>query len=551
MQGFKEGQENLARAAGKGCSTPPNPPAESIFLSEWLAGNRPPNQLPISAVCNSHCIFCSNRLNPFPVATGLFRDMADIKHQLSLMPAHRDPIRMSDSLPGRIAEGEAFLHPKFFEILSLIRHKFIGNTLCFTTNASMLDEPFLKKLAAYRPIELTVSLHSTQPALWARIFRKTEKEADVAFRALDLIRKYHMELKGTIVPLPAICGWEDIEKTYGTFVEHGATSMIMYWPGYTVCSEPGVVKDVACPLEEFTGFAEKMRAKFKVPLFAFPEMKASLILPVKRVMALTLRGNGKTLGGPFRKVLWLTSEAAYARLQATVALHAPSFPNQHHVVMVPNRTYGGNIMVAGLLMVDDFIAAGKKALEESPGAELILVPRTPFDWLSRDLQRRPAHDIRDALGIPVWLVNDIGAVDPLLDRLFFRETPSGFTPLQEAMNRFNAVFQDEKSVEGSLDLVDAYPIRTSWGDLAREDLKARVLSERLRMPPMVRPLFQGFEMLGASRGLCIERWPTKDETITYRKWTFMAKREQTWRIQEIVQGEDEDMMKDEAVSPKM
>jgi hypothetical protein len=304
-----------------------------------------------------------------------------------------------------------------------------------------------------------------------------------------------------------------------------------------------VVKDVACPLEEFTGFAEKMRAKFKVPLFAFPEMKASLILPVKRVMALTLRGNGKTLGGPFRKVLWLTSEAAYARLQATVALHAPSFPNQHHVVMVPNRTYGGNIMVAGLLMVDDFIAAGKKALEESPGAELILVPRTPFDWLSRDLQRRPAHDIRDALGIPVWLVNDVGAVDPLLDRLFFRETPSGFTPLQEAMNRFNAVFQDEKSVEGSLDLVDAYPIRTSWGDLAREDLKARVLSERLRMPSMVRPLFQGFEMLGASRGLCIERWPTKDETITYRKWTFMAKREQGWRIQEIVQGEDEDMMK--------
>jgi wyosine [tRNA(Phe)-imidazoG37] synthetase (radical SAM superfamily) len=540
-----ENTSDLGTTSGNTCAAPEPLSAESIFLSEWLAGNRPPNQLPVSAVCNSHCIFCSNRLNPFPVATGIFRDMADIKLQLSLMPAHRDPIRMSDSLPGRIAEGEAFLHPKFFDILSLVRHKFIGNTLCFTTNASMLDEAFLKKLAGYRPMEITVSLHSTQPEVWARIFRKSEKDAHTALQALDLIRKYRMELKGTIVPLPAICGWEDIEKTYSTFIEHGATSMIMYWPGYTVCSQPDVVQDVACSLDEFSGFAEKMRERYKVPLFAFPEMKAPLALPVKRIMALTLRGNGKTLGGPFRKVLWLASEAAYERLQAMVAHHAPSFPNQHHVIPVPNRTYGGNIMVAGLLMVQDFIEAGKKALEGWPGAELILVPRTPFDWLSRDLQRRPAHGIRDALGIPVWLVNEMGAVDPLLDRLFFRETASGFAPLQEAMNRFNTVFQDDKVLDGSLDLIDAYPVRTSWGDLAREDMKGRLLTERQRMPPGVRPLFQGFEMLGASRGLCIERWPTKDEVITYRKWTFLVKREGGWRIQEIVHGDDEDMIRGE------
>jgi hypothetical protein len=139
----------------------------------------------------------------------------------------------------------------------------------------------------------------------------------------------------------------------------------------------------------------------------------------------------------------------------------------------------------------------------------------------------------------------MGAIDPLLDRLFFRETPSGFTPLQEAMNRFNAVFQDEKGMEASLDLVDAFPVKTSWGNLAREDLTARLMSERLRIPPPGRPLFQGFEMLGTGRGLCIERWPTRDETITYRKWTFLEKRETGWRIREIVTGEDEDLMKGE------
>jgi len=544
MQGPVKDTSVQAQVTGEGCTVPEPLPEESIFLTEWLAGGRPQNQLPISAVCNSRCIFCSNRLNPFPIATGLFRDIEDVRLQLSLMPFHPQPIRMSDSLPGRIAEGEAFLHPRFFEILTLVRRKYVGNPLSFTTNASMLDEPFLRQLARFRPVQINVSLHSTQMDRWVQIFGKTGKEAETAIRALPLIRKYRMELQGTIVPLPAICGWEDLEQTYAYFVEHGATSLILYWPGYTVCTPPEVVRQVACPLVEFTTFAERMRARFPtVPLSAFPEMKAPLPLPVKRIMAQTLRGNLKASGGPFARVLWLTSVAAYPRLEAAVASHAPSFPNQHRVVPVPNRTYGGNIMAAGLMMVQDLVDAGRQALEGWPEADLVLVPRTPFDRLNRDLKKRPAHEVADALGRSVWLVDEAGAVDPLLDRLFFRETASGFSPLQEAMNRFNTVYQDEKALDGSLDLVDAYPVRTSWGDLTREELKGRLLQERQRIPHGQRPLFQGFEMLGASRGLCIERWPTQDEVVTYRKWTFLVKREAGWRIQEIVQGEDEDMIR--------
>jgi hypothetical protein len=99
------------------------------FVLEWFAGNRPANQLPISAVCNCHCLFCSNHLNPFPVVGGVFRDLEDIKLQLCSMVANDDPIRLSDSLPGRISEGEALLHPRLFEILELVRRKFFYNTL--------------------------------------------------------------------------------------------------------------------------------------------------------------------------------------------------------------------------------------------------------------------------------------------------------------------------------------------------------------------------------------------------------------------------------------
>ena len=160
-----------APSAKCGASTPTD--GDSIFFREWLASGRPLNQLPISAVCNSRCIFCSNDLNPFPVARGLFRDVEDVKLQLALMDEHyREPIRLSDSLPGRIAEGEAFLHPQFFEILRLIRRKFPTNLLCFTTNGSMLDEAFVNELSRYRPIEITLSMHSTKTRSVGRDIRE-------------------------------------------------------------------------------------------------------------------------------------------------------------------------------------------------------------------------------------------------------------------------------------------------------------------------------------------------------------------------------------------
>jgi hypothetical protein len=450
---------------------------------------------------------------------------------------------MSDSLPGRIAEGEAFLHPRFFEILEIVRRKYLKNTLCFTTNASMLEEPFLKKLARFRPVQIMVSMHSTKPDLWARIFGRKESEAVRAVQSLDLIKKYRMEVEGTIVPLPGICGWDDIAETYAHFASHGAKSMILYWPGYTVCTPEKVVQEIACSLDEFTAFAERMKSQYPVPLMAFPDMKTPLDLPVKRIMANTLRGNLKARGGPYRTVVWLTSQAAFARLQEMVARNGTAVPNRHHVVPVPNRTYGGNIMVAGLLMVPDFIEAGRQALETWPDTELLLVPKMPFDNLCRDLQKHPAYAISEELHIPVWLVNEAGGFIPLLDRLFLGGERQEGTSLQETMNSFNAVYRDESAMEKSLDLMDGFPLRTSRGDLTREELREELTRERKRIPAGKKHLVQGFQVLDATRGLCIEEWPTGDEAITFRKWTYLVRRSPRWRISEITWGEDLDAMK--------
>jgi hypothetical protein len=401
------------------------------FMSEWLAGGQPPNQLPISAVCNSHCLFCSNHLNPFPVAGGFFRDLEDTRLQLCAMSAHDDPIRLSDSLPGRISEGEALLHPHLFRILEMVRRKFFYNTLCFTTNASMLDSAFLRKLSGYKPIEINVSLHSVEPALWARIFGQDIRRAELAISSLSLIREHKMDLIGTIIPLPRICGWDGIEETYAHVISQGAKSMILYWPGHTRRTRPEVVADLECSLTEFTDFSERMKAAHGVPLIPHPDMVSPLHIRVETILAKTLKGNPKNRGGAYREVVWLSSTAAFCRLESLVKEKTRSAPNLHHVEPVENGTYGGNIMAAGLLMVEDFIRTGKKALEQWPDADLFLIPRVPFDALLRDLEGTPACRISEELNRPVWLVDAHGGIDPLLSTRLVTRRSSTHAPLQQ------------------------------------------------------------------------------------------------------------------------
>jgi len=507
----------------------------SPFMSEWLAGGQPLNQLPISAVCNSRCLFCSNHLNPFPVAGGFFRDIEDIKLQLCAMSANDDPIRMSDSLPGRISEGEALLHPQLFEILELVRRKFFYNTLCFTTNATMLDPVFLKRLSAFRPIELTVSLHSLEPAFWARIFGQDLKRAETAISSLPLIRAHRMDLIGTIVPLPKICGWDDLERTYAHFVFQGASSMILYWPGHTKRTRPEVAADLECSLPEFTDFAERMKTAYRVPLICHPDMVAPLEVRVETIIAKTLKGNPKNRGGDYREVVWLSSAAAFCRLEPLVKEKARSAPNLHHVEPVENGTYGGNIMAAGLLMVEDFIRTGKKALEQWPDADLFLIPRVPFDSLLHDLEGTPACRVPDELGRPVWLVDTHGGIDPLLSTRLVTRRSSAHAPLRRVMERFNRARFKDTELEAGLDLIASFPIETSHGTMARAALRDSI-RPGLNLTEGAFPLTQRFEMLDSDRALCIETWPAKASPGQINRWTRLVRRESRWLIESVSEG---------------
>lgn len=502
------------------------------FFDEWLAAGQPQTQLSISAVCNARCLFCSNRMNPFPIRENVFRDIEDVKLQLSLGSANYDgAIHMSDSLPGRISEGEAFLHPHFFEILTLVREKFLTNRLHFTTNASLLDEPFVQKLEPFRPVELNISLHSTQPKLWARIFRTTERRARIALASFGLLEKHHIDFTGTIVPLPRICGWRDLENTFAFLVKAGAKSIILWWPGFSEKTPADLRREIECPRDEFEDFVGRMQGKFPgFPVVPQPNLLEPRKLPIKRIMNFTLRGNLKTFGGAFQQVLWLVSEAAYPEISKMVAQFARDVPNEHHVFPVRNSSYGGNIRVSGLLMVSDFVAAGREALQTWPAVDLVLVPKMAFDAFLRDLQKTPAYRIPEALGRTTWLVLEEGSFVSLKGRSFVRPEYDPQTSLERMLKLIDESIQADK-LDTISALVAAFPIPTSEGLL--EEGEFRDFLKRIEKPSSPGAEREGrrFERLDEHRVACIEERPTADPSDASSRWVFFRRAGTDWKLE--------------------
>lgn len=510
-----------------------------VFFQEWLATGQAPNQLSISATCNARCLFCSNDQNPFPIHRNVFRDVNDIRWQLSLLPSHyRDEIMLSESLPGRISEGEAFLHPQFFEILELIRRKFPTNKLCFTTNASLLDEAFVAKLAGFRPMEINVSMHSANPGNWAKIFQTPVRKAETAIRSLSLLKRAGIPFTGTIVPMPAVTGWPELESTFDFLVEAGASSVILWWAGYTDKTSLPLKRLLACSWQDFVRFGRRMQERHpEIKIYPMPDITAPRQLPIRRIMHLTRKGNIKSGGGAFRNVMWLTSEKAHPEIAKAVKRATKEFPNRHLVVSVKNTTYGGNISVSGLLMVSDFADAARQALIRYPETDLLLIPRTPFDSFLRDLTGVPAFTLAEAIGRPIWVVSETGTCQVLQGLSFIPPEMAVRSPLEQVMNRFLGLLEDGNMAE-LLHLVAAFPIPTSSGILKKSACAAFLLEHRNRLlAGKANPGGWQFERLDHCRVLCRQECSVADPSDVHYNWFHLRKVYHAWRIEMVLLGE--------------
>ena len=101
----------------------------------------------------------------------------------------------------------------------------------------------------------------------------------------------------------------------------------------------------------------------------------------------------------FHAPLFLSSQLGADTLKCAVSLLGLS---KETVIPVSNTFFGGSIMSAGLLVMDDLLAAAR--LVDLRPHDILFVPAEAFDRNGLDLTGRNLNDLEEVLGIPVRAV---------------------------------------------------------------------------------------------------------------------------------------------------
>jgi hypothetical protein len=370
----------------------------SKYMYETIATGSS-NQLPVSSVCSAKCIFCSNHMNPFPIYREGFRPLDDIKKGIALLDANAQEIRIGDSLPGRISEGEALLHPEILTILKLVREKSTQSVIQVNTNGSMLTTAFIESLEQFKPMRFTISYHSDNPEHWCAIFNLDMEKYKIARYCFFQLRQREFDVQAVIVPLPNLVGYEDLENTIKN-LQCYTNHIIVYPPGYSKMAGPELKKTLEFDPGELSLFLSKMRKRYKINLNNMSDPLMPLRFFPHNFML-------RAYNSKYNNVLWMFSSAAYGRAKKILRQYEPSVPNHHYGVNVENLTYGGNISAAGLLMVSDFDKTLGKALKKfskkDVKIDLVILPKIAFDRYGDDLTTHNYSELKEKYGLPVWL----------------------------------------------------------------------------------------------------------------------------------------------------
>ncbi|HAA90501.1 MAG: Uncharacterized protein XD63_1562 [Thermoanaerobacterales bacterium 50_218] len=192
---------------------------------------RKENVLPITSFCNLRCIFCSNLQNPPGIEVFSLPPLplSYLKRFLPLLDGSRKII--IGEAASRISEGEPFTHPEIWAILEELRRIYPETLIQITTNGCLLNSDSLKRLHAYQPLEVNLSLNSATE--WGRSLLMNDREPAKIREVVGELSKFGIPFNGSIVALPHLVGWADIAESCRFLDDHGAQTIRLLFPGFT------------------------------------------------------------------------------------------------------------------------------------------------------------------------------------------------------------------------------------------------------------------------------------------------------------------------------
>lgn len=339
---------------------------------------------PLSATCNCDCFYCSNKQNPFNISTNLFIDKQTLQELVYMSNIPIDStISLSDVLPGKIlSEGEALIHPKFFEMIDIIRKKYPTNKIEIRTNGIALTSDVIYKLSKYKPLQISISLHCLDAQKWAEIYNTSPSKQKVVLNALPLLKQNRIGIKFEMIPLPSFVGYNEIENTI-KFMSKYVRHLYFWKPSWTKMTPKDVVDKMKYDKNEMISFIKNMREKYNV----FIRNEFNNIFDIGVIHEIIKSHSiERPLGSD---LVILTSKAAYDDIKNMVNIQNEWINSNCIIDYIPNETFGGNIDCAGLLTFSDI----SKAIDKYKDYKYFNLPATIFtDHFGNDLTE---HNIFD------------------------------------------------------------------------------------------------------------------------------------------------------------
>lgn len=423
------------------------------------------NILVLTTDCSTSCIFCSHLQNPEEINAfyieKLSREQIDT---LTEFLDETRKIVIGESAT-RICEGEPFLRNDIMEILGNLRLKYSDTPIQITTSGIHLSEAVLSGLRQIGNIELNVSLNSCSIQGREKLYRgKAHMEAVASVKQLrhyginysgSIVAMPHLvgweDIRDTVLFLSkhgaatirifmpgytrfskGILPPEDIRSSLERFTGELRNSV-----DTPLIMEPSGIKDLHARVEGVLrgspawdsgilkgdiilkvngkAAASRVDAYYRTLKACSPKLEVlrngefkniTVNKPVKTASGMVFNYDihpeaideieRSILRNRGSQCLLLTSELAYDILAGCITQK-----DGIKIETVRNNYFGGNIMCAGLLTLND-IETHLDSREHRP--EVMMLPGIMFDSSGRDLLGRHFKEMEEALGIKVEVI---------------------------------------------------------------------------------------------------------------------------------------------------
>lgn len=252
--------------------------AESSILEDVVDRNI----LPLTSTCNTRCIFCSHRFNPPGVKVYRIppRSPAAVKNIFPYIDPAR-PVVIGESVT-RIIEGEPFTHPDIAGILSLLRSAFPRTPVIITTNGILLNEDMARLLSSLGNITITLSLNCIDN--FHREYILGDTMTGSAVNSVKLLKKYRIPFHGSVVAMPHLTGWGELENTISYLAGNEAETVRVFEPGFSGLAPPELQFNYSLRVE-LESFIALLRRTINVPITLEPPFIHRLQAEVAGVIA--------------------------------------------------------------------------------------------------------------------------------------------------------------------------------------------------------------------------------------------------------------------------